>query len=261
MDLPVTDLVFCRNRGSDSMENKEEKNVALGARLEACAGFVRRGGRVADIGTDHAYLPIWLVQNGAVSAAYASDINEEPIMSAVHNIHSCGLDEKIKTFTANGLDLIPPDGVDDIVIAGMGGDNIAAILSRGEWLKNARYRLILQPMSRASRLREYLYSNGYHIIAEKAVCEADRVYTVICTEYSQNIAIHDEIDIYAGRLDASDPNAAALLKKQAGILLSVAEGCAARGDYSGEAHCIRLAEKLLERIRGGIGHDECKGSI
>ena len=238
-----------------------DKKIELGERLDACAGFVRNGKVTADIGTDHAYLPIWLIQTGKVPKAFASDINEEPIRSAINNIESYGLSEKIKTFTADGLDRIPHDEVDDIVIAGMGGDNIAAILSGAEWLKDARYRLILQPMSRAARLREYIFSNGFEIIAEKAVCEAGRVYTVICAEFNGDKAAYDDYDIYAGRLDSTDPNACRLLKKQAGILLSMAEGCASKGDYSGQAKYIRLAERLIGDIKGGTSNGKRQGSI
>lgn len=232
------------------MESNCEKRVELGARLETCAGLVRRGKVPADIGTDHAYLPIYLVRNGVVPMAYASDINIDPIISARKNITKHGLSEKIITFTCNGLEKIPPDRIDDVIIAGMGGDNIASIINEADWLKNDRYRLILQPMSRASRLREYLFKNRFEIAEEKAVCEAGRIYTVICAHYSKKEILYDDYDIYAGRLDCSDPNAAALMRKQAGILLSVAEGCAAKRDYSGQAHYIKLAESLMNRSKG-----------
>ena len=234
------------------MESNCEKKFELGARLEACAGFVRQGKIPADIGTDHAYLPIYLVREGIVPMAYASDINEEPIISARNNIQKHGLTEKIINFTCDGLKKIPPDKVDDIIIAGMGGDNIATILNGADWLKNAGYRLILQPMSRASRLREYLFTNRFEITEEIAVCEAGRIYTVVCAQYSEQEIAYEDYDIYAGCLDCSDPNAAALMRKQAGILLSVAEGCAAKRDYSGQAHYIRLAERLLNHSKGEL---------
>ena len=232
------------------METTSEIGFTLGARLEACASFVRKGKVPADIGTDHAYLPIRLVQNGTVPFAFASDINEEPVRSAVNNIQRYGLNDKVITFTGDGLERISPDKVDDIIIAGMGGDNIADILSRAEWLKDARYRLILQPMSRVSRLREYLYRNGFDIKEEKAVCEANRIYTVILSQYSGTDFRYDDCDIYSGRLDPNDPNAAALMLKQAGILLSAAKGCAAKGDYSGQARYLRLADRLIQNAKG-----------
>lgn len=229
----------------------EQKSFTLGARLEACAALVRRGKIPADIGTDHAYLPIWLVEHGAVPRAFASDINEEPIQSARRNISVHGLNEKITTFTANGLEKVPQNEVDDVIIAGMGGDNIAAILNGANWLKNPRYRLILQPMSRASRLREYLMRNGFGILTETAVCEAGRVYTVICAEYSGQGVSYSEFDIYAGKLDNSDPNASVLLMKQAAILRSAADGRSAQGDMEASEHYMQLAEQLEEFARGG----------
>lgn len=238
------------------MIGKEEKSIVLGSRLETCAGFVRKGGIVADIGTDHAYLPISLVLRGIAAMAYASDINEEPIRSAQRNISSYRLNEKIITFTADGLEKIPSDKVDDIIVAGMGGDNIASIIDRAKWLKNDRYRLILQPMSRASRLREYLFKNGFCIIAEKAVREANRIYTVIYAKYSEIDIEYDDYDIYAGRLEGSDPYAAALLKKQAGILLSAGEGCVAKGDISGSEYYKKLAQRLLINSDGGNSNDQ-----
>lgn len=243
------------------METGGHQLFALGARLEACAGFVRTGKVPADIGTDHAYLPIWLVQTGRVPEAYASDINEEPVRSANRHIASHGLSDQIKTFTADGLDSIPSDRVDDIIIAGMGGDNIAAILGGADWLQNPRYRLILQPMSKAAKLREHLFSSGFDIVAEKAVCEAGRIYTVICAGFTGNPLTYDDYDIYAGRLDGSDPNAAALLRKQAGILRSVAEGCGAKGDAAGQAHYTALAERLTENAKGGKNIAEHTGNI
>ena len=245
--------------------SEEEKTIALGARLETCAGFVREGKIPADVGTDHAYLPIWLVQTGKVPEAYATDINEDPIKTARCNIASRGLSEKIKAFTTDGLEKIPYNEVDDIIIAGMGGDNIAAILSGAEWLKDKRYRLILQPMTRASRLREYLFSNGFDIISEKAVREAGKIYTVICAEYSgeswQRQDHADDYLIYAGCLDSSDANAAALLKKQAGILRSMSDGCAAKGDISGQRHYAELASRITESIEGGKTNGKRQGSI
>lgn len=232
--------------------------ITLGARLEACASLVRKGKVPADVGTDHAYLPIWLIQNGIAEKAYASDINEEPIKTAKNNIERYGLSGKIIAFTADGLQSTPYDDVDDIIIAGMGGDNIAEILSSADWLKNYRYRLILQPMSRASKLREFLYKNGFVIIYEKAVCEAGRVYTVICSEYSDQPTEYNEFDIFAGKLDCKDKYATLLLKKQAGILRSIAEGYGAKGNLSEKKRMSDLADDIDQYAMGGKQGDKRK---
>lgn len=228
----------------------KETVFSLGARLEACAAFVREGKVSADIGTDHAYLPIWLVLNGKIPRAYASDINEEPIKSALTNIEKYHLSDKIIVFTANGLAQIPASEVDDIVIAGMGGDNIAGILDSVGWIKNPRYRLILQPMSRAEKLREYLYRHHFDIIAEEPICEANRIYTVICAEYSENPLHFSELDYYIGRLDNHNEYSVKLIQKQAAILQSVADGMAVKGDSGNERHYRALSEQLSAYAKG-----------
>jgi Predicted SAM-dependent methyltransferase len=220
------------------------KPIYPGARLEACASFARKGKVAADIGTDHAYLPIWLIQNHISRRVYASDINEEPINVARKNIEEYALTEKIITFTGDGLEKVPREEVDDIIVAGMGGDNIASIIDGAKWLCNRRYRLILQPMSHTERLREYLYSHGFLILTEKAVCESRRLYTVICAEFSGEEFSFDEYDIYAGRLTGTDPDSAAILKKQAGILRAEAEGMARKGNKTEEERLRSLSERL-----------------
>lgn len=228
----------------------KETVFSLGARLEACAAFVREGKVLADIGTDHAYLPIWLLLHEKIPRAYASDINEEPIKSALNNIEKYHLSDKIFTFTANGLAEIPASEVDDIVIAGMGGDNIAGILEGAGWVKNPRYRLILQPMSRAERLREYLYRQKFDIIAETPICEAERIYTIICAEFSESPLHFDEFDYYVGRLDNHNEYSVKLIQKQAAILQSVADGMAVKGDNEKEQHFRTLSEELSAYAQG-----------
>lgn len=219
---------------------------SLGARLETCASFVREGKVPADIGTDHAYLPIWLVYHGRVPRAYASDINEEPIQSAIANIEKYHLSDKIITFTCNGLAKIPPLEVDDIVMAGMGGDNIADILAAADWLTNPKYRLILQPMSHVERLREYLYRHGFGIVTEKPVCESNRIYTVICAAYSPIPSAFTEFDFHAGKLGNENPLSRKLIEKQAGILKAAADGMKAQGNAEREQHLRALSEQLYQ---------------
>ena len=227
----------------------KELMISPGKRLEACAGFVRRGSVAADIGTDHAYLPVWLIQQGICPKVYASDINEEPIRLARKNIEFYGISDKVEAFTSDGLQAIPKEMVTDFIIAGMGGDNIVTILNEAPWLKNETYRLILQPMSHTERLREYLFSNGFDIIAEKAVCEAVRLYTVICAAFTGSGVIYDDFDLYAGKLDHSDPVAAALLGKQAGILRSMAAGYQAKGAPEQAMKYAKLAERIQSIIQ------------
>lgn len=225
-----------------------EKLFSLGARLNTCAEFVRTGKVVADIGTDHAYLPIWLIATGKNPFAYASDINEEPIRLARSNVDRYRLTDKVITFTGDGLENIDQNAVDDIVIAGMGGDSIIGILKEAPWLKNYKYRLILQPMSKVEKLREYLFRNNFNIIKEKAICESNKLYTVICAEYSLQSVKFEEHDFYIGRLSNLDPCSVKLLKRQVSVLTSEINGAAKSGDIENEKRLRKLVNNILNYI-------------
>lgn len=216
----------------------------LGERLRACAGFVRKGSRLADIGTDHAYLPVLLVEKGIAPFAIASDVNDGPIKRAAANIARAGLSDRIRTITADGLDGIAPGEVDDIVIAGMGGELIAAILSRAEWIRDRDCRLVLQPMSRAERLREWLCRNGFEIEDEKAVLDAGKYYSVICASYSGSLR-EDELFWHGGRLlGKEDDISREYLKRHSRSLIVRAAGLRLKAENE-------QAERL-ERIAGLI---------
>lgn len=182
-----------------------KETVTLGSRLAACADMCRRGSAVADIGTDHALLPIYLIQSGKAPHVFASDINPEPLARAAENIErysaSCpGLSEKITLVLGSGLEKIPPSAVSDIVIAGMGGELIADILSAAPWAADKRYRLVLQPMSKHDKLRGWLYGHGFDIREEVPVLDNDRCYSVMMCEYTGRIRLPDLIGLFCGRI-------------------------------------------------------------
>lgn len=172
----------------------------LDARLQAVASFVRQGSRLADIGTDHALLPCALVVEGRCPTAIASDIRRGPVAAAQRSVTAAGLSAVIDIRLGAGLDTVLPHETDDIVIAGMGGETIAAILSAAPWTKSGRYRLILQPMTRAERLRRWLFENGYAIEQEKAVADGKRCYAVLCVAYTGNAFVPEEALCYVGRI-------------------------------------------------------------
>lgn len=160
----------------------------LTGRLAAVADMVRTGSRVADIGTDHALLPVWLVQSGRCPAAIASDIGEGPAASARRTVEAAALTARVSVRVGDGLGSVSLHEVEDIVIAGMGGETIAAILQAAPWVRDPRYHLVLQPMSKPERLRCFLYSAGFDIACETVVAEGERLYTVMSVSFTGEVS-------------------------------------------------------------------------
>lgn len=154
-------------------------NIHLDRRLKTVAELVRIDKRIADIGTDHALVPCWLYRQGA-KEIYASDIAEGPLSRAKATAELYGITD-IKTVLSDGLDNIPP--VDDVIIAGMGGEMIADIVSRCGFL-NRDMHFILQPMTKDHVLRRRLYGNGLEITEERTAVVSKKVYTVMLCVYT-----------------------------------------------------------------------------
>ena len=157
----------------------------LDTRLQSVARFVRRGAFVADIGSDHAYLPLWLVLSGRASRAVASDIVEGPVARARANVIRYGCEDRVTVIRADGLAGVRELPITDIVIAGMGGELIANIISAAGWVRNERYRLILQPMTHSEILRRELLAWGFFISDEALSMSKDgkKLYVTICAEF------------------------------------------------------------------------------
>ena len=155
------------------------KEFELTPRLQAVAGLVPPGAALADVGTDHAYLPAWLLGRGLVRRAIAADINKGPLDRARLTAQQYGCTDQMEFRLCDGLAGIAPDEVDTIVIAGMGGETIAAILQAAAWVRDGRYTLILQPMSAQPDLRSWLWRNGFSIKKEEIICEGDKLYNIL----------------------------------------------------------------------------------
>ena len=181
-------------------------DIKLSKRLSTAASYVRSGAFVADIGTDHAFLPIYLVLSGKVDKALASDVNVGPIQTAKENIAKYGLTDRVFTEIANGLEGIESYCPTDIVICGMGGELIARILDNSSYVKNSGVRLILQPMTSVYELREYL-SNGFSTIAENIVCEDGKIYQIICAEYDGEKHTYTKAELELGGLNIKSGSA------------------------------------------------------
>ena len=152
--------------------------LPLSDRLMACCAFVRPGDRVADVGCDHGYLSIYLLQTGTASHVYAADVRSGPLSSAKHNAEAYGITGQIDFFLSDGVQNLPRD-FDALVCAGMGGDTMISILSAAPWLRSERYRLILQCQSKRPILRRYLSENGWDIHRETVLRDGRFLYTVM----------------------------------------------------------------------------------
>lgn len=151
--------------------------MELTPRLQAIASQIRVGARVADVGTDHGYLPVWLLLNERIDWAVAADLREGPLNHAKETAQHFGTTERMSFRLCNGLAGICPEEVDTIVIAGMGGETISSILSAAPWTKGGA-KLLLQPMTHLAELRLWLQRNGYAILKEQIVREGKRLYSI-----------------------------------------------------------------------------------
>lgn len=174
--------------------------MKLDERLALCASFVRENAMIADIGTDHAYLPVYLAKKRFIRSALACDVRTGPLENARSNIEKNQVSHIVSTVLSDGLDQVQPDQADDIIIAGMGGELIAAIINRCEWLKDPKKHLILQPMTKAEVLRKYLCKNGFEIRQEKACISGGKNYSVLLCCYDGRTKNCSDEFAYIGRL-------------------------------------------------------------
>lgn len=152
--------------------------LPISQRLLACCGYIDPGARVADVGCDHGYLAIHLLQSGLASRVYASDIRPGPLDSARRNGEKFGVSEKIAYFLSDGVRDVPRD-FDTLVCAGMGADVMISILEAAPWLRSNRCKLILQCQSKTPLLRKYLSETGWQIRRERVLKDGRFLYTVI----------------------------------------------------------------------------------
>lgn len=178
------------------------RHLELSPRLRLLAGWVRPGARIADVGTDHAYLPVWLTLQGRVASAIASDLREGPLARARETgkaFGAAGIDFRL----CDGLSGIRPEEADTIVIAGMGGENIAAILSAAPWTADGAHTLLLQPQTRAEDLRRFLSEHGCRIVREALVRDRGILYPCIEAEAGREALTLGQI--YGGAKLLHDP--------------------------------------------------------
>ncbi len=161
--------------------------MELSKRLAALARHVPAGEAVADIGTDHAYLPVYLIQQGISPWIVAGDINRKPYEAALINVQSSGLCNSIDLRLGNGLNILKPGEASVLVVAGMGGKTICAILEQGGAVLQQMWRLVIQPMRDISMVRCWLADNGWRLADEEMVVEDRHYYVIIVAERGQEM--------------------------------------------------------------------------
>ncbi len=164
----------------------------LSKRLELVAKAIPKGVRLADIGSDHAYLPIYCVLNNLITSAIAGEVVEGPYQTAKNQVSRLGLDSTIMVRKGNGLDVIQPGEVDTITICGMGGSLITCILEEGKEKLDGISRLILQPNLSAVSIRKWLLQNGWCIVQELILEEDNKIYEIIVADKGNPMLPYDE---------------------------------------------------------------------
>lgn len=172
--------------------------MQLSIRLSAIASNVPRGSRVIDVGTDHAYIPIYLVEEGLAVSCLATDINKGPIEKAQKNLVAHGI-QNVELMQTNGVEGIPSDKGDVLMISGMGGYLIVDILKRGKELVQNLKRMILQPQQDVIEVRKYLHSIGFCIVDEDFVKDEDKYYTIIVAEPGEVKCYEHEYEYLYGK--------------------------------------------------------------
>lgn len=174
--------------------------MKLDSRLMAIANLVRKNKIFADIGTDHAYLPVYLVEKGIINKAIAADLRIGPLENAKLAVESYNYSDKIELRLSDGLDNFKENEVEEIAIAGMGGLLISSFIERTTWLKNSDIHLILQPMTHVEELRKALFDNGFIIDNEVVAEDDDKLYIIVSAYYYGDATAYNDFDLILGRL-------------------------------------------------------------
>lgn len=217
-------------------------------RLLACAMMVE-GSFVCDIGTDHGYLPAYLISSGRCEGAIAADVNKKPLESAKAAFAAERLTDRAEFYLSDGLKDIPLESVTDVVIAGMGGELISRILSDKK-AENGKLNFILQPMTKANLLRRFLAERGFEVKKETAVSEGKFSYAVMKCVFTGKPYAIDDVREYIGVMDMTEEFCAAYGRIQSARLKRAAEGMA-ESDPVQSQKLSETAENILMSIDKG----------
>lgn len=227
-----------------------ERELKLQPRLMCIASLVPTGSALADVGTDHGYLPVYLLQRGVIDRAIASDIGREPLAHARRTAEEYGV-EGIDLRLCAGLEAIAPEECDTVIIAGMGGETIMGILAAAPWTRDGRHTLLLQPQTKIEELRAWLCESGYAVGRETLVRDKGKLYLVMTVGAGAPFT-PEEVQLYGGLALEHDALYGDYLAHQIARLRRRAEGLRrGEGDASeASARLTALAGALEERKKG-----------
>ncbi len=222
---------------------------ALNARLLSAAELTRQDAIFADIGTDHAYLPLFLLDEGRIRYAYCCDINKGPLDSARRNAEERGRTDKCDFILTDGAAVLCGRGITDYAICGMGGELIADIIDRAPHLRDGGVNLILQPMSRQEKLREYLATHGFRITAESYSLDAGKHYVCMQASYDGKSREISPLEAIVGSPDAKFYGKDHRIAYLRGKLSSLERATAGKQEAGAEIHAdVALTEGLRAYI-------------
>lgn len=217
-------------------------------RLRCLVDMIRPGVGVVDVGTDHGYLPVCLALEGYPGRIFASDIRPGPLSAARRSAEQAGVSGRIHFLLCDGLDACPPEEIDTIVIAGMGGDAICGILDRAEWCMDARVRLILQPMTKAEVLRYWLCCNGFRIKQEALAEDGGTIYQALSAVFCDKNEALSDAELFLGKRGPKDGELyLKLLKKEIGRVERRLSGLQSSAD-PGKERQLAVLQRYLEEL-------------
>ncbi|WP_214893008.1 tRNA (adenine(22)-N(1))-methyltransferase TrmK [Exiguobacterium sp. H66] len=172
-----------------------QTHVTLDQRLTKVVSYIPQGAVLADIGSDHAFVPCYCIQQGLVERAIAGEVNVGPMEAAQGQVALVQLDEQIEVRLGSGLTVLTPGEVTAVTIAGMGGTLIATILEEGRAHLSGEERLILQPNVDAVDVRKWLLEHGYALLSEAIVKENGKIYEILVAEKGEEMIYAEDADI------------------------------------------------------------------
>lgn len=220
---------------------------SLSPRLQAVAELVPPGSRLADVGTDHGRLPVWLVQHGIVDQVVASDLRPGPLSKATALAERWGVSHQISFRLCDGLSAISPEEAEVVTITGMGGETIAEILAAAPWTRQSGHRYILQAMSGMDGLRRYLSEQGYSISSERLVREGDTLYVILLAQPGEMPPL-TEGEVWVGRHapGMDSPLRSRYLEQELEKLRRAADGLARSGRLEDREKLARFERAVHE---------------